>query len=71
MCIALSIIILQLFFFDFLHQGFWDFLDMCSAFSAARKKKVCLTQIVCLGIQKENMTKKNLFLIKCKLQTQS
>ena len=68
MCFALRMIILKLFFVDFLHQGF---LDMCSAFSAAWKKKVCLAQIVCLGIQKENMTKKNLFLIKCKVQTRS
>ena len=35
------------------------------------KRKVSLTQIVCLGIQKENMTKKDLFLIKCKVQTRS
>ena len=48
-----------------LDQGFWDFLVTCKAFSAAWEKKVSLKQFVCLGIQKENMTKKNLCLIKC------
>ena len=36
---GITMIILQLFFFYFLDQGFWDFLDMCSPFSAAWKKK--------------------------------
>ena len=38
--------------FDFLDLGFWDFLDTWIAFSVSWRKKVCLRQIMCLGIWK-------------------
>ena len=60
MCFALRMIILQL-FFDFLHQGFWDFLDMCSAFSAAWKKNLLNTNCVDRYTEREYDKEKSIF----------
>ena len=61
MWFALRIMILQLFFFDFLHQGFWDFLDMCSAFSAAWKKSLLKTSCVFRYTEREYDKEKSIF----------